>query len=434
MIAVDYHYFRKRMKTFLFIALIVLNSSISMAQVPEYVPIQGLLGWWPLDGNAIDSSNNENHGLVNGASSTKDRFGLDNKALAFDGINDEVTFDVKQLLNFSISIWHKPIDEGYNYDPIFQLKKNCIPQGYDRNQGVEMSTIKDGNQVKVSMRYGLRECSHADVTIGAVIDNTYASFKTWSHYVITRNDSSKDVTIYHNGSKVYQSRYAFDFIPVGNEVLRIGKYFQHTTANIWSSCYSDDLGFWNRALDSNEVKALYLNKKCDSRFLFNPRDTIVSASEVSFTCELNDSNATYSWETNVGLGWTILSNAGQYFGVKTNILKVRNLNSFNDNQLFRCIAKSTCGNDTTNEARLTITASSINSQSLKQLSIFPNPTQGIITILGITRPTPFELYSLEGKLIIAGITEGFIDVSNVNCGVYYLKLNENWIKILRSNY
>ena len=200
-------------------ALIILNSSISMAQVPDYVPSNGLLGWWPLDGNAIDSSNNENHGLVDGASPTKNRFGLDNKALAFDGINDEVTFNVKQLLNFSISVWHKPIDEGVNYDPIFQLKKNCISQGYDRNKGVDMTTIKEDGVVKISMRYGLRECSHKDVTIGGRIDNANASFKTWSHYIITRNDSSKNVTVYHNGVMIYQNKYTFELIPIGNEVL-----------------------------------------------------------------------------------------------------------------------------------------------------------------------------------------------------------------------
>ena len=269
-------------------AISCASISISISQVPDYVPSNGLIGWWPLDGNAIDSSSNENHGLVDGATPTKDRFGLDNKALAFDGINDEVTFDVKQLLNFSISVWHKPIDEGDNYDPIFQLKKNCIYQGYDRKQGVEMSTIKENGQVKVGMRYGLRVCSHDGAIMGALIENTNASFKNWSHFVITRNDSSKNVIIYLNGSKIYQNQYTSDFVPVGNEVLRIGKYFQHTTARIWSSCYSDDLGFWNRPLDSNEVKALYLNKKCDSRFVLNTRDTIVSASEVSFTCELND--------------------------------------------------------------------------------------------------------------------------------------------------
>jgi hypothetical protein len=403
------------------------------SQIPEYVPVNGLLGWWPLNGNAIDSSNNENHGLVNGATSTKDRFGLDNKALAFDGINDEVTFDVEQLLNFSISVWHKPIDEGDNYDPIFQLKKNCISQGYDRNKGVEMTTLKEDNKVKISMRYGLRECSHADVTMGGRIDNTTASFQDWSHYVLTRDDSSKYVTVYQNGIKIYQNKYIFELVPIGNEVLRIGRYFQHTTANIWSSCYTDDLGFWNRALDSNEVKALYLNKKCDSRFVKNPRDTIVSASEVSFTCELNDSNATYSWETNLGLGWTILSNAGQYSGVKTNVLKVSNLNSFNDNQLFRCIANSTCGYDTTNEARLYFEQSNQTKQTIKTISISPNPTPGEIQLNGIEYPTKYSIFDLHGTLIQRGSTDGKINFSSFESGLYLIYMNDILFKLVKTD-
>lgn len=420
------------MKTFQLIALFILNSSISMAQVPDYVPSNGLIGWWPLDGNAIDSSSNENHGLVDGATPTKDRFGLDNKALAFDGINDEVTFDVKQLLNFSISVWHKPIDEGDNYDPIFQLKKDCISTGYDRNGSAFMYTLKEDGKVKIAFRYMPRDCSTASAYFGGRIDNAYTTFNNWSHYVMTWNDTNKSLTIFHNGRNIVNNTVLINFNAVGNEILRLGKLHEGKNSIIWSSCLTDDLGFWDRVLDSNEVKALYLNKKCDSRFVINTRDTIISASEVSFTCELNDSNATYSWETNLGLGWTKLSNAGQYSSVKTKTLRVSNLSNTNNNQLFRCIAKSICGYDTTNEARLTITTSMIVQQSLIQLSVFPNPTYGIITVHGISKATQYELFSLEGKLLTSGETEGIINLTNLNSGIYYLRIKGIWCKIFKS--
>jgi len=37
------------------------------AQVPSYVPTNGLVGWWPFNGNANDESGNGNNGTVNGA-------------------------------------------------------------------------------------------------------------------------------------------------------------------------------------------------------------------------------------------------------------------------------------------------------------------------------------------------------------------------------
>jgi hypothetical protein len=41
--------------------------------VPAYVPTNGLVGWWPFNGNANDESGNGNHGTVNGATLTADR-------------------------------------------------------------------------------------------------------------------------------------------------------------------------------------------------------------------------------------------------------------------------------------------------------------------------------------------------------------------------
>ena len=51
------------------------------AQVPSYVPTNGLVGYWPFNGNANDESGNGNNGTVNGGvSSTSDRNGDANAA------------------------------------------------------------------------------------------------------------------------------------------------------------------------------------------------------------------------------------------------------------------------------------------------------------------------------------------------------------------
>jgi len=56
--------------------------------VPSYVPTNGLVGWWPFNGNAQDASGNGNHGTVNGATLTTDRFGNQNVSYSFDGLDD----------------------------------------------------------------------------------------------------------------------------------------------------------------------------------------------------------------------------------------------------------------------------------------------------------------------------------------------------------
>ena len=393
------------------------------SQVPEYVPTKGLLGWWPLDGNAIDSSTNQNHGVVDGATPAKDRLGQSNKAFEFDGIDDEINFEVKQELNFSISVWHKPIDKGEIYDPIFQLKKDCIKQGYDRNGYASMLTLKEDNKVKISFRYETRHCATAGGSYGGRIADAFTQFNTWSHYVMTRNDSSEEIFIYRNGEKIFKGSTARKFDVEGNEFLRLGKIHGGRNSLTWSSCYADDLGFWDRALDSNEVKALYLSKKCDSKFLILPKDTTSATKEVQFSCQLNDSTATYSWETNQGLGWVVLSNAGQYSGVKTNTLKINNLSTANDNQLFRCIASSICGKDTTNEVRLNVQATNGTNSFTKKISFSPNPTSGLIRIKGLSKASVYKVYNTIGDVVLEGKTKAIIDISDLESGIYFISLN-----------
>jgi hypothetical protein len=59
--------------------------------LPNYVPTNGLVGYWPFCGNANDASSNGNNGAVNGATLTTDRNGVANSAYNFNGINDNIS-------------------------------------------------------------------------------------------------------------------------------------------------------------------------------------------------------------------------------------------------------------------------------------------------------------------------------------------------------
>ena len=78
------------MKKLLFLLVICLSSN-AFSQIPNYVPSNGLIGYWPFNGNANDESGTGNDGTVNGATLTADRFGNANAAYDFDGVNDNIT-------------------------------------------------------------------------------------------------------------------------------------------------------------------------------------------------------------------------------------------------------------------------------------------------------------------------------------------------------
>lgn len=72
------------MKYFILFSLaIFLMPGESRAQLPSYVPANGLFAWWPFNGNADDLSGNGHHGTVFGASITADRLGNANSAYNF---------------------------------------------------------------------------------------------------------------------------------------------------------------------------------------------------------------------------------------------------------------------------------------------------------------------------------------------------------------
>ena len=62
-----------------------------ISQIPNYVPTNGLVGWWPFTGNANDLSGNGYNGIVNGATLTTDRFGNNNQAYNFGSSHQGIT-------------------------------------------------------------------------------------------------------------------------------------------------------------------------------------------------------------------------------------------------------------------------------------------------------------------------------------------------------
>ena len=74
------------MKKPLFSALAILGFTLAtFAQIPNYVPSNGLVGWWPFNGNANDESLNSNNGIVYpNTTLTQDRFNNSNNAYLFD--------------------------------------------------------------------------------------------------------------------------------------------------------------------------------------------------------------------------------------------------------------------------------------------------------------------------------------------------------------
>jgi hypothetical protein len=65
------------------------------------IPTNGLVAWYTLNGNAIDSSGNDHNGTVNATTPAADRFGNQGKAFSFNGVNSSITTGISMLNNLT---------------------------------------------------------------------------------------------------------------------------------------------------------------------------------------------------------------------------------------------------------------------------------------------------------------------------------------------
>lgn len=246
-------------KIFLIASFLVINGSL-ISQVPNYVPQNGLSGWWPFNGNADDESGNGNDGIVNGPELTEDRFGDSMKAYFFQSLNyDEISVDNSESLNITgnitISCWYKnqnnstvsaligmggPIESsGYN------LIANSF-NTYDNNSGnwgvTSVSSPAFGRQ---------------NILIGenrAVIPQEYINLNEWNFVCCTYNGNS--MKMYLNGFLLDSIICSFD-LPNLTEPLLFGKERNYAPNERYFDGVIDDIGIWNRALTNDEVYKLY---------------------------------------------------------------------------------------------------------------------------------------------------------------------------------
>ena len=89
-------------------ALLVCNLIIQAQNTPSYLPTNGLVGWWPFSGNAIDSSGAGNNGTAVNTILANDRFGKANSAYSYNGVNSRIDIPDATSLRcrkITISVW-----------------------------------------------------------------------------------------------------------------------------------------------------------------------------------------------------------------------------------------------------------------------------------------------------------------------------------------
>ncbi len=246
-------------KSFFLTAVATLSlATATIAQtIPNYVPTNGLVGWWPFNGNANDESGNNNNGTVNGATLTSDRFGNAGKAYSFDGVNDFIEVTNNSSLSvtvWSISAWVNP--SGYylgNVNGNVSDGNVVVGKGTDFNSGFYSLSYKSLSQ-KARGSFGIGNLPN-------FVDNTTSiTSNQWRHILVSWDGVT--MRIYTNGQLENTNSNITSVQGINNQNLFFGTMAANNLYPYWVNGIIDDIGIWNRALTQQEITDLYNANIC----------------------------------------------------------------------------------------------------------------------------------------------------------------------------
>ncbi len=385
----------------------------TMAQVPNYLPINGLIGWYPFNGNANDLSGNGNNGTVNGASLTSDRNSISNRAYSFNGASNYVSINLINALN-TTNVNGLTLSGWTNMTSLTNQPQSIIFMVDNLNNG--FNTGYDYTSTKL---YGQAGNTGVPASFFISSVNTVLS-NNWYNVVMTCDFNTKTSKFYING--VLQSQSSSTLItPVLTKIFIGSAYNQ-----VWyQNGKLDDIGIWNRALTQQEITSLY--QSCNLGTSINPViSNINTSSNAVFNATTNDPNATYQWQTNgVNLGWQNVPINSNYTGATSNSLTINNVQLANHLQPFRVIATSGSCIDTSNIAKINITdtcIATINNTITTLISV----TDTLIinaTVTGITPPNNLNTIKVFPNPANDHITINYGNFASMNS--YKLKITNN---------
>jgi hypothetical protein len=222
--------------------LLVCSAQLIMAQVPNYVPTDGLVAYYPFTGNANDISGNGNNGTVNNAVLTVDRLGNANSAYDFNGTTSHISINNSicnfGVGNFTMSAWISKYD----------LTTVGAVIG-------KRNSPADGNMIILSSRPSYEISSGTGDYLSNSNIPVFNSLNTWFHIVLVR--SGTNLKTYING--VLVNDYVSNTIQNINNsaITEIGARYQGSSIwNLWHGKI-DEVGIWNRALTQQEITSIY---------------------------------------------------------------------------------------------------------------------------------------------------------------------------------
>lgn len=370
--------------------------------IPSYVPTNSLVGWWPFNGNANDLSGNNNNGTVSGATLTTDRYGNNNNAFNFDGLNDYIQVNNSNNLvlsnEFSLIAW-------VNINGLNTF--NAFLSHASNNQTNVSGWVWGYSNFSQPAKRHFQAYPQWNNSTLAQLGNDLIS-NTWVQIATTYELTSGKLKYYLNGALTDTFVITYSITNSGLN-LYIGNHFQNNNplAPVPTNCSFngklDDIGIWSRALSDCEIKKLYHSPSFSATA---SSATVCSGQSLTLTA---GGVANYTWSNGANTASTIVSPMAS--------------------TVYTVTSTYTTGCSDSKTVAITVNpCTGINElQTELQLSIQPNPNNGEFVIITETS-MQIEITDQLGrhlKTIEAKPGENKVYITNLSKGIYLLRGNGN---------
>jgi hypothetical protein len=248
----------------------------STAQIPSYVPTNGLVGWWPFNGNANDESGNGNNLIVNGPTLTTDRNSQVNAAYFFVGQPERAQYLITTSLlpfetqEYSMSIWintnsyYPPHVSGspYNY-------ANFSIQGIYQINNSNNWNIAPTRSMALDYNNSIINTGHntSSTGLGITSNDSLIKINRWYHLVVTYGNSI--LKLFVNDSLIGSGNIGISYQNMND--MTFGGVRNGTAMEVMGGFNGkiDDIAIYNRALTPQEITQLYTSSVTPS----TPEDT-----------------------------------------------------------------------------------------------------------------------------------------------------------------
>lgn len=238
------------------IRAVILIAIIAIQSLLCQIPTNGLVAYYPFNGNANDLSENAIHGTNTNATLSTDRFGNTNSAYSFDGTMSYIELPASSKFgfnnSFSINLWVS-ISESQNnkYAKIFE--KYACPF-------VESSDFYGFGLNGDSLLFGSRSEQ------GVSVNSSHKLFEFNKFVMLTgvKNYTTHKMDLFVNGFLVNSIPLLDPGTNSSIVKISIGKQTDCATKNpiYFFKGAIDDIRIYNRALTKQEINALLNENNC----------------------------------------------------------------------------------------------------------------------------------------------------------------------------